>query len=146
MKTCGVNLFIHFQTSWDCIIDVWEWISNFTQHFTLCVYLSMLGLKLNHVSKRRYWSQEKWLFFRPKLYELKDRFDSLSLSSFLKYSFRNPIHAWFILYFFYPTLEKSKEKPWVSCSYSHSLPERDKVLYVLQATDNYYQWGVTIRY
>ena len=34
---------------------VWEWISNFIPHFTVCDYLSMLGLKLNHVSERGPW-------------------------------------------------------------------------------------------
>ena len=35
-----------------CPIDVWEWISNFIPHFILGDYLSMLGLKSNHVSIR----------------------------------------------------------------------------------------------
>ena len=35
-------------------VEVWEWISNFTTHviITACDYLSMLGLKSIHVSKR----------------------------------------------------------------------------------------------
>ena len=34
-------------------IEVYKWISNFALHFTgACDYLSMLGLRLNHVSKR----------------------------------------------------------------------------------------------
>ena len=37
---------ITFQT---CTAEAWEWISNFHDG---CNYLSMLGLKLNHVSKR----------------------------------------------------------------------------------------------
>ena len=44
-----------------CTIDVLEWISNF--HPTLnngCDYLSMLGLKLNHVSKRG----PRWCIFQ----------------------------------------------------------------------------------
>ena len=32
-------------------VEVWEWISNFIPHYWTCDYLSMLGLKLNHVSK-----------------------------------------------------------------------------------------------
>ena len=57
-----------------CTVEVWEWISNFIPHFTrhvityhwslgmdkwlhltfyqICNYLSMPGLKLNHVSKK----------------------------------------------------------------------------------------------
>ena len=36
-----------------CPVEVWEWISNFIQIFIMDVnYLSMLGLKLNRVSKR----------------------------------------------------------------------------------------------
>ena len=40
-----------------CTIDIWEWKSNFIPHFTMyrCNYLPMLGLKLNHVSKRIPW-------------------------------------------------------------------------------------------
>ena len=34
-----------------CTVEVYEWISNFIPHFG-CNYLSMLGLKLIHVSKR----------------------------------------------------------------------------------------------
>ena len=34
-------------------VEVWEWISNFIPHFMGCDYLSMLGLKLIHVSKKR---------------------------------------------------------------------------------------------
>ena len=33
-------------------VEVWEWISNFTHTLVACDYLSMLRLKLNHVSKR----------------------------------------------------------------------------------------------
>ena len=34
-------------------IEVWEWISNFSPtHYWACDYLSVLGLKLNHDSKR----------------------------------------------------------------------------------------------
>ena len=54
---CGMKLLIHPQT-----VEVWEWISNFIPNYTLgvwfhttlslaCEYLSMLGLKLTHVSK-----------------------------------------------------------------------------------------------
>ena len=36
----------------DCTVEVYEWISNFVPHFIyVCNYLTMLGLKLNHVSK-----------------------------------------------------------------------------------------------
>ena len=36
-----------------CTVEVWEWTSHFTPHFTgACYYLSMLGLMLIHVSKR----------------------------------------------------------------------------------------------
>ena len=38
-----------------CIIDVWEWISNFTLHISVSDYLIMLGLKLNRISKRGHW-------------------------------------------------------------------------------------------
>ena len=32
---CGLKLFIHSQTStFNCIVEVWEWISNFISHFT----------------------------------------------------------------------------------------------------------------
>ena len=38
-------------------VEFYEWISNFIPHFTgACDYLSMLGLKLNHVRKRGHWS------------------------------------------------------------------------------------------
>ena len=33
-------------------VEVWEWISNFISLYNGCNYLSMLGLKLIHVSKR----------------------------------------------------------------------------------------------
>ena len=37
-------------------VEVYEWMSNFIPHFTgHVVILSMLGLKLNHVSKRGNW-------------------------------------------------------------------------------------------
>ena len=38
-------------------VEVWEWISNFIPPFTswACDYISMLGLKLNHVSNRGPW-------------------------------------------------------------------------------------------
>ena len=47
-----------FRNSNGATFDVWEWISNFIPHLTghiLGIYLSMLGLKLNHVSKRGHW-------------------------------------------------------------------------------------------
>ena len=33
-------------------IEVWDWISNFISHYWMYEYLSILRLKLNHVSKR----------------------------------------------------------------------------------------------
>ena len=39
-----------------CTVEVQEWISNFIPHYNGCDYLSMLGLKLNHVSKRGPWN------------------------------------------------------------------------------------------
>ena len=44
-----------------CTVEVLEWISNSTPHFTRCVitYLcSMVGFKLIHVIKRCYWSSD----------------------------------------------------------------------------------------
>ena len=39
-------------------VDVYKWISSCILHFTgACDYLSMLGLKSNHVSKRGYWHE-----------------------------------------------------------------------------------------
>ena len=35
-----------------CTVEIWEWTNNFIPHFYGCNYLSMLGLELNHVSKR----------------------------------------------------------------------------------------------
>ena len=35
-------------------VEVWEWIRNFTHIENGCDYLSMVGLKLNHVSKKGY--------------------------------------------------------------------------------------------
>ena len=40
---CGMKLLI------DPSMQVWEWISRFIPHFNGCNYLSMLGLKLNHI-------------------------------------------------------------------------------------------------
>ena len=47
---CGMKLLSHSQT----LMVQPEWISNFIRHFPMHVidYLSMLGLKLNNVSKR----------------------------------------------------------------------------------------------
>ena len=39
-----------------CTAEVWKWISNFVTLYQACNYLSILGLKLNHVNKRGYWS------------------------------------------------------------------------------------------
>ena len=42
-------------------IDVWEWIRNFISHFIIdVIYLSMLRLKLIHVSNRSSMSQLSW--------------------------------------------------------------------------------------
>ena len=42
--------FLYFN---DATVEVYEWISNFIPDFTgACDFLSMLGLKLNHISKR----------------------------------------------------------------------------------------------
>ena len=41
--------FLNFNGS---TIEVKEWISNCISHYNRCNYLSMLGLKLNHISKR----------------------------------------------------------------------------------------------
>ena len=38
-----------------CIVEVWEWIGSSIPHLNRCNYLSMLGLKLNHVGKRGPW-------------------------------------------------------------------------------------------
>ena len=38
-------------------MEVWKWISNFIPDFiTDVIYLSMLGLKLNHISKMGHWT------------------------------------------------------------------------------------------
>ena len=70
-----ISNYIHYKV-WDEIIypflncngatvEVEEWISNFIPHFTgACDYLSMLGFKLNHVSKSGHWYPylaEVWL-------------------------------------------------------------------------------------
>ena len=52
---CRMKLPIHSQTS---TVEVWEWISSFNPYCT-CDYLSMLGLRLIHVSKR---VPERFLF------------------------------------------------------------------------------------
>ena len=56
MNSDGITYpFLNFNGS---TIEVWECISNTKSHPTLywaCDYLSMLGLKLNHVSKRGHW-------------------------------------------------------------------------------------------
>ena len=36
-------------------VEVYEWISNFIPHIIMDVITYMLGLKLNHVSKRGHW-------------------------------------------------------------------------------------------
>ena len=51
IRKCGVRLFIHSLTS---MVAPWRWGTNKLLHPTLnwkCDYLSMLGLKLNHISK-----------------------------------------------------------------------------------------------
>ena len=50
-----------------CSAEVWERISNFIMH--LGDYLSMLGLKFNHVSKKDHWT--KWPTF---LYDISTAF------------------------------------------------------------------------
>ena len=37
---------------WDKTVEAWEWPSNFIPHYDGCVFLSVLALKLIHVSKR----------------------------------------------------------------------------------------------
>ena len=45
-------LFYPFSNLNSYTVEVWEWISNFIPYFNqICDYLSMLGLKLKHVSK-----------------------------------------------------------------------------------------------
>ena len=41
----------------DSIVEIYELISNFIPYFIIYNYLSMLGLKLNHVRKRGPWYQ-----------------------------------------------------------------------------------------
>ena len=41
-------------------VGVWEWISNFIPHYNGCNYLSMIRLKLNHVSERDPGYQQEW--------------------------------------------------------------------------------------
>ena len=55
---CGMKFIIHSQTSMVATINVWEWISNFTSLYNGCNYLSMLELKLIHVSKC-----DPWLYY-----------------------------------------------------------------------------------
>ena len=43
-----MKLLIHYQT-----FEVWKWIRNFISHYWAYDYLSMLGLKLIHVSKKQ---------------------------------------------------------------------------------------------
>ena len=48
-------------------IEVWEWISNFHPAFhRTCAYLSMLGLKLSHVSKMSQWCYQYCIFLRGR--------------------------------------------------------------------------------
>ena len=44
--------FYHYYHYYSCTIEVLEWISNFIPHFKRHDYLSTLGLKLFHVSKK----------------------------------------------------------------------------------------------
>ena len=56
-----------------CTIEVWEWMSNFTPHFIIyngCNYLSILGLKLNHISKISPWCVLLLLSFIKANYKL----------------------------------------------------------------------------
>ena len=43
-----------------CTIYIWEWISNFTHGLWWCSYLSVLWLKLNHVSEMGTWLVLLW--------------------------------------------------------------------------------------
>ena len=43
-------------------VEVWEWISNFVTHYAVCDYLSMLGLKLNHVGQMGPWYDIDWIY------------------------------------------------------------------------------------
>ena len=38
-------------------VDVWECINKYIIYHSACDYLSMVGLKLNHISKRGRWAQ-----------------------------------------------------------------------------------------
>ena len=51
-------------------MEVWEWKSNFIQHFIMNLNnLSMLGSKLNHISKRDPWYQgDQIIFYQLKSY------------------------------------------------------------------------------
>ena len=50
-------------------VEVWECISNFIPYFTrhACDYLSMLGLKLNHVCKRGTWCGRHYNYLCVKI-------------------------------------------------------------------------------
>ena len=49
-----MKLLIHFQNIHGITVKVWEWISSFSPHLDVhrCDHWSMLGQKLNHISKR----------------------------------------------------------------------------------------------
>ena len=65
-KWAGISNYIHYKV-WDeitypfpnfngAVVEGWKWISNFIPHFYwACDYLTMLVLKLIHVSKRDGW-------------------------------------------------------------------------------------------
>ena len=50
-----------FRNSKGGIVQVWEWVSYFIPHFTghVIIFLSMLGFKLIHVSKRGPWRHKQ---------------------------------------------------------------------------------------
>ena len=54
-------------------VEVQEWISYFIPHFTgACDYLSMLVLKLNHVSKRGHWKHGARCTHKQQLCDVRD--------------------------------------------------------------------------
>ena len=57
-------------------VDVCEWISNFIPHYCACNYLSMLGLKLVHFSKR---TAETWRFEHNRMHDGKEVSGALCL-------------------------------------------------------------------
>ena len=62
-----------------------EWISNFIPHFNWCDYLSMLGSKLNHVSKSRPGADWGILVSNLGIYKIRKQYPSIEL--FLQFEF-----------------------------------------------------------